>query len=113
MAKQLSPKVSLALAITSLFLTPVLLWVEVIVLLLADMITYEPSNPFFVKVIAVVVVILVAAAALALPLTVFTRSKRVAARVMSGVALGLWGLVQIYLLLMVAGVCALDGCALP
>ena len=113
MAKRLSPPVSLALAITSLFLTPALLWVQLIVLFLADMIASEPSNPLFAKVLAVVVVILVAAGGLALPLTVFTRSERVAARVLSGIALGLWVAAQIFFLLMVAGICALDGCSLP
>ena len=99
MAKRLSPKVSLALAITSLILTPILLGVELIMVLFADLVIYEPGNPLFIKVIVVAVVILIAAAGLILPLLTFLRSERVTARVISGIALGIWGLVQVYLLL--------------
>lgn len=113
MRGRLTPKASLSLAITSVFLTPVVLWVELIVLLLADMVTYEPSNPLFVKALAVGVVVLAGAVALALPLFTLLRSDRVAAQVISGVVLALWAIVQVYFVLMVAGICALDGCSAP
>jgi len=111
MVKQVSARASLVLAIVSLLVTPVVLWVQTIALLLADMITYEPSNPVWVKVLAVVVVIALGVGALLLPLFAFLSNARVASRVIAGVALGVWGLAQLFFIGLVFGVCSFEGCS--
>ena len=99
MVKQVSARASLVLAIVSLLVTPVLLWVQTIALLFADLVTYEPSNPLWVKVLVVVVVIALGVCALLLPLFAFLSNARVASRVIAGIALGVWGLAQVFFIL--------------
>lgn len=111
MVRQVSAKTALVLAIVSIFVTPVVLWVQTIALLLADMIVYEPSNPGWVKALAVIVVVVLGVAGLALPLWAFVSNKRVASRVIAGVMMGLWGLAQLFYLGLVFGVCSFEGCS--
>ncbi|HAN71763.1 MAG TPA: hypothetical protein DCQ36_09290 [Actinobacteria bacterium] len=119
---------ALVVAIISAVVFLPLVFFEVVVFLLAGMITYEPSNPWFIKVAAVAAVLLVAAVALALPLAAVVMgarsrrlirsseaampgaSKALAAQVIGGIVTVGVVIVQIYLVLMAAGVCSLDGC---
>lgn len=111
MVRQVSAKTSLVLAIVSIFVTPVVLWVQTIALLLADMIVYEPSNPGWVKFVAVISVVALGVAGLLLPLWVFVANKSVASRVIAGVMMGLWGLAQLFYLGLIFGVCSFEGCS--
>ncbi len=115
-------------ALISLIVCPLLLYFEVVALLLAAMIIYEPSNPLLIKIASVVAVILICAVAVALPVTAFVMGKRarnlirlsdtpiagaskaLAAQVISGVVFAGVVIVQIFLILWAAGVCSLDGC---
>jgi len=115
-------------ALISVIVCPLLLYVEVVAFLLAAMIIYEPSNPLLIKIASVVAVILICAVAVALPVTAFVMGKRarnlirlsdtpiagaskaLAAQVISGVVFAGVVIVQIFLILWAAGVCSLDGC---
>jgi len=119
---------ALVVAVIAVIVCPILIYVELVAFLLADMITYEPGNPWFVKVGSVIALVLIGAAALALPviaLVLGTRAKRrirlsetvvagsgtaIAAQVIAGVVLTGVVLVQMYLTLWSQGVCSLDGC---
>ncbi len=60
----------------SVFLAPILLFLEFTALFGAAMITYEPANPLWVKIVSVAVVVLIALLALAVPiLAVFMGMK--------------------------------------
>lgn len=115
-------------ALISVIVCPLLLYVEVVAFLLAAMIIYEPSNPLLIKIASVVAVILICAVAVALPVTAFVMGKRarnlirlsdtpiagaskaLAAQVISGVVFAGVVIVHIFLILWAAGVCSLDGC---
>lgn len=119
---------ALVVALISVVVSPPLLFVEVVAFMLAGMITYEPSNPVFIKVASVVAVILIGALSLALPVVAFFLGKRarrlirsgdtlvtgasraLAAQVIAGVVLAGVVIAQIYLVLWAAGVCSLEGC---
>ncbi len=111
MVRQVSAKTALVLSIVSLVTTPVVLWGQTIALLLADMIVYEPSNPGWVKAVAVMVVVVLGVAGLLLPLWAFISNKKVASRVIAGVVMALWGLVQLFYLGLLFGVCSFEGCS--
>ena len=119
---------ALLLALISVVVSPFLVWIEIVALLFADMVTYEPANPLWVKVTAVVAVVLIAALALALPVTALVTGKRarsaigsteivaegawkaVASQVIAIVVMALVVAAQVYFILMAAGVWSLDGC---
>lgn len=61
------PVTAFVLALASVILTPILLFIEFTALFGAGMITYEPANPLWVKIISVVVVILIGLLAIAVP----------------------------------------------
>jgi hypothetical protein len=61
------PVVPFILALVSVVLAPLLIFIEFTALFGAAMITYEPANPLWVKVISVAVVILIALLAVAVP----------------------------------------------
>ena len=70
------PVASFIVALVSVFLAPILIFIEFTALFGAAMITYEPANPLWVKIIAVAVVILIALLAVAVPvLAVFMGMK--------------------------------------
>ncbi len=61
------PVAAFILALVSVVLAPLLIFIEFTALFGAAMITYEPANPLWVKIIAVAVVILIALLAVAVP----------------------------------------------
>ena len=61
------PVTSFVLALVTVFLSPIVIFIEFTALFGAGMITYEPANPLWVKIISVVVVILIGLFALAVP----------------------------------------------
>lgn len=61
------PVTAFVFALASAFLTPIFLFIEFTALFGAAMITYEPSNPLWVKIISVVVVVLIGLFATAVP----------------------------------------------
>ncbi len=70
------PILSFVLALVSVVLSPILIFIEFTALFGAAMITYEPANPLWVKIIAIAVVILIALLAVAVPvLAVFIGIK--------------------------------------
>ena len=119
---------ALLLALISVVVSPTLVWIEFVALLFADMVTYEPENPLWVKVAAVVAVVFIAALAFALPAAALVAGKRARSSVRSHeiVAAGVWKALasqviaivvialvvaaQVYFILMAAGACSLDGC---
>jgi hypothetical protein len=119
---------SLLLVLISVVVSPSLVWIELVALLFADMVTYEPENPLWVKVAAVVAVVFIAALALALPVAALVAGKRarsstassenvaagarkaLASQVIAIVVIALVVAAQIYFILMAAGACSLDGC---
>jgi hypothetical protein len=116
------------LSLVGLIVCPVLLFMEVVAFMLADMIIYEPSNPLVIKIIAGVVVIVSGVGTVALPCTAFIMGGRarsvirvrdtpvagasmsLVAQVIAGVVVVGVVLVQIFMVLWAAGVCSLDGC---
>ena len=116
------------IALISVIICPLFLYIEVVAFLLADMITYEQGNPLIIKIASVVVVILICAVAVALPVTAFIMGKRARnfirlsdtplagaskaldAQVIAGVVFAGAIIAQIFLILWAAGVCSLDGC---
>ncbi len=125
---------ALLLAVISVVVSPWLVWIELVALLLADMVTYERANPFWVKVAVVVAVLLIAALTFVLPVAALITGKRarsfiapgaiapgeivaagarkaLASQVIAGVVLALVVAAQAYFVLMVEGICSLDGCS--
>ena len=116
-------------ALISAIVCPLLLFGEIVAVMLADMITYEPGNPLAIKIASVVVVVLICAVAVALPVTAFVIGKRarnfirlsdtpiagaskaLTAQVIAGVVFAGVVIVQIFVILWAAGVCSLDGCS--
>jgi hypothetical protein len=76
------PVTSFVFALVSVILTPILLFIEFTALLFADMVTYEPANPLWVKIISIVVVILLGLLALAVPVlaVIMGRKSRASAK---------------------------------
>ncbi len=70
------PGIAFALALASLILSPILIFIEMVAVLGAAMITYEPANPFVVKALSVAVVVLIALVALALPVLAIISGRR-------------------------------------
>ena len=77
-----SPVTSFVFALVSVILTPILLFIEFTVLFGVAMITYEPANPLWVKIIAVVALILIGLFVLAVPVLalIMGTKSRAAAR---------------------------------
>jgi hypothetical protein len=120
------PVTSFVFALVTVFLSPILLFIEFTALFGAGMITYEDANPLWVKIISVVVVILIGAFAVAVPaLALFmgikaravaksTPTKGVglatAAVVIAGIVTAGVVMSQVFVILSVLGECGLDGC---
>ena len=120
------PITAFVLALASVILTPVLLFIEFTALFFASLVTYETANPLWVKVIVVVVVILIGLFTLSVPLAALivgiraraaaklapTKSAGLAtaAVVISGIAVAGTILSQVYLILMSIGLCSFEGC---
>ena len=120
------PITSFILGIASLILSPILLWVEVVAFMLAAMITYEPANSLWVKILSVVVVVAVGLLALSLPTITLVLARRSSAApgpeagkrsgfALTAAVLGILVIAgvlafQLYLALWAAGVCSLEGC---
>jgi hypothetical protein len=120
---------ALLLALISVVVSPWLVWIEIVALLFADMVTYEPKNPLWVKVAVVVAVVLIAALSFVLPVAALITGKRarsaiapgeivaagarkaLASQVVAGVVLALVVAAQAYFVLMAEGICSLDGCS--
>ena len=116
-------------ALISVIVCPLLLFIEVVALMLASMIIYEPSNPVLIKVASVIVVVLIGAVTVVLPVMAFFMGKRArdfikssdtpnagaskatAAQVIAGVVLAVAVFVQIFMIFWAAGVCSFDGCS--
>jgi len=119
---------ALVVSVLGAIVFPVLLVAEMLAFMMAGMLAYEPSNPWFIKVAAAIVVALVGAASLLLPAVGFvmgTRARRLigssdafvagagvalTAQVIAGIAMAGVVLMQVFLVLWAAGVCSLDGC---
>lgn len=119
---------ALVVSLIGALVSPFLLFFQVVFLLGASMIVYEPSNPVWIEIIFVLIVILIGALAIALPVTSFTMGKRarsviptsdvpvaragqaMASQVISAIVFLLCAGVEIYLVLLSLGVCSLDGC---
>jgi len=120
------PITALVLALVSFILCPGLLFMEMTALLFSDMVINEPSNSGLVKAMTVVVAIAIACVAIALPvvtLVVGVRARSaakvaqasgadvaLAAVVIAGIALAGVVMFQVYVMLMIAGYCSLEGC---
>ncbi len=61
------PVTAFVFAVASVIICPIVLFIEFTALFGAAMITYEPANPLWVKIISVAVVILIGLFALAVP----------------------------------------------
>lgn len=103
---------ALLLALISVVVSPSLVWIEFVALLFADMVTYEPENPLWVKVAVVATVVIIAALAFALPVAALVAGagKARASRVIAIVVIALVVAAQVYFILMAAGACSLEGC---
>ncbi len=120
---------ALLLALISVVVSPWLVWIEFVALLFADMVTYEPANPLWVKVTVVVAVLLIAALTFVLPVAALItgrKSRRAiepgeivapgarkafASQIIASVVLVLVVAVQAYFVLMAEGICSLDDCS--
>jgi len=120
------PVAPFVLALVSVILSPALVFFEMIALLFADMVNYEPSNPTAVKVLTVIITIAIGAIALAVPIITLVMGSKVrgaskvtpipragfatAAMVIAGIVTAGVVLAQVYMILMVLGKCSLEGC---
>ncbi|MDA3022113.1 MAG: hypothetical protein O2943_05535 [Actinomycetota bacterium] len=120
------PVTSFVLALVSVILSPILIFIEYTALFLAAMITYEPSNPPVVKVLSIAVVVAIALVALVIPVIALragirarsaAKSTQTKGAGLATAAVVIAGLVtvgvlaaQVYVLLMSFGSCSLDGC---
>lgn len=120
------PATSFVLALVSVVLSPILIFIQFTSWIFAAMVTYEPANSLVVKVLSVAVVVLVGLVAFAVPvMAVITGIRaRSASRAMAtgGSGLATAGAVigvivtvgvlaaQVYMVLMAVGPCSLEGC---
>ena len=113
---------ALVVSLMGALVSPLLLLFQVAFVLGASMIVYESSNPGWIEFAFIVIVILIGAAAIALPVTSFLMAKRarrvintsdvpvagarraVASQVISAIVFVLCVGVEIYLVLLSAGV---------
>lgn len=120
------PVTSFVLALVTVIVAPILVFIEGTALLGASMVTYEPANPLWVKVLSVVIVVVIGLLALGLPVIALIAAARArtaaksdptrgaglatSALVIAGiVSVGVL-LAQVYFILPAAGACSLDGC---
>ncbi len=61
------PVASFILALVSVILAPILFFIEFTASFFAAMVTYEPANPLWIKIIVVIVVILIGLLSLSVP----------------------------------------------
>lgn len=120
------PLTPFLLAVASTILSPLLVVVELIALMLAAMIIYEPNNSLVVKALSVAVVVVLGLLALTPPVIALITGTRARAAARSvptndsglgtaavAIAVVVTACVvvaQIYLILFAAGVCSLEGC---
>lgn len=120
------PVTAFVLAVASLILSPVLVFIEITALLFAAMVIYEPTNPPAAKVLSVAFVVVVGLFASAVPvIAIITATKAraassqtapqgsglaTAAVVIAGIAGAAAVVSQAYVVLLATGACSLDGC---
>jgi heme/copper-type cytochrome/quinol oxidase subunit 2 len=119
---------ALVLALISAVASPILIVVELLVVVLVAMGTQDPDKPLQMHIAAVVTVLLFACLVFALPVIalimgtrarkavrsggpqVDSASKALTSVVIAGAVIVVVALAQVYLVLMAAGLCGLDGC---
>jgi hypothetical protein len=118
---------ALTISLISAVASPIFVAVELFVVVLVAMGTQDPQEPLKMHVAAVVAVLLFAALVFALPVAALVSgvrarrasrsgdtsvgvSRATAAVVIAAVSTAFVAITQVYLLLMAAGVCGLDGC---
>ena len=120
------PGTSLVLALASLILSPILIFIEVVALIFAAMVSAESANPLWVKVLSGAVVFAVGLLTLAVSVIALMSSTRAraaskatstsgagvatAAVVISGIVTAGVLVAQVFIVLWAMGVCSLDGC---
>lgn len=82
------PATSFVLALVSVILVPILLFIEFTALFFAAMVTYEPNNPMWVKIVSVIVVILIGLLTLSIPVSAVLMGARARATARSTHAQG-------------------------
>jgi hypothetical protein len=120
---------ALALALISAVASPILVVIELLVVVLVAMGAQDPDEPLRMYVAAVIAVLVGACVVLALPVGSLVMGARARRAVRSGVSQGdsasralasvviaavviaVVAIAQVYLVLMAAGVCGLDGCS--
>lgn len=121
-----TPVAPFVLALVSLILAPILVWVEFIALLFSGMVVAEPANSTLEKALTVVVVVLIGLVALVVPLVALVKGRKAravakstsasasglatASLVIAGVVTAGVVIAQVYMILMVFGFCSLEGC---
>lgn len=114
------------LALASVILSPILIFIEVVALIFAAMVSAESANPLWVKVLSGALVFAVGLIALALPVIAVMTSTRAraaskatsttgagvatAAVVIAGIVTAGVLVAQVFMVLWAMGVCSLDGC---
>lgn len=118
---------ALTISLISAVASPIFVAVELFVVVLVAMGTQDPQEPLKMHIAAVVAVLLLAALVFALPVAALVSgvrarrasrsgdtsvgvSRATAAVVIAAVFTAFVAITQVYLLLMAAGVCGLDGC---
>lgn len=120
------PGTSLVLALASLILSPILIFIEVVALIFAAMVSAESANPLWVKVLSGAVVFAVGLLTLAVSVIALMSSTRAraaskatstsgagvatAAVVIAGIVTAGVLVAQVFIVLWAMGVCSLDGC---
>ena len=120
------PGTSLVLALVSLILSPILIFVEAVALMFAAMVSAESANPLWVKVLSGAVVFAVGLLTLTVPVVALMSSTRAraaskatptsgagvatAAMVIAGIVTAGVLVAQVFIVLWAMGVCSLDGC---
>lgn len=120
------PGTSLVLALASLILSPILIFIEVVALIFAAMVSAESANPLWVKVLSGAVVFAVGLLTLAVSVIALVSSTRAraaskatstsgagvatAAVVIAGIVTAGVLVAQVFIVLWAMGVCSLDGC---
>lgn len=120
------PTSAFVVALVSAVLCPILIMVEFTALFFAAMVNAEAANSTFVKALTVAIVIVIGLIALAVPIVALVLGARAraasktmpvpraglatAALVIAGIVTAGVAAAQVYMILMAAGSCSLEGC---
>ena len=120
------PGAAFVLALVSLILCPILIFVEFTAAFFAAMVNNESANPAWVKVLTIALVVLIALVGLVFSLFVMRNAIKsragskleatggsglaTVALVIAVIAFAGYVLGQVYMILATAGICGLDGC---